>query len=73
MEKDDIKNQLENLNISAVAPPSGQQLKFAIINSRKRFFELKTENNGNSKSFPQTSSHSESLQSAFAKIDSMPD
>ena len=48
-------------------------IHLSIANGWKRFFELKTENNGNSKSFPQSGSHSKSIQSAFAKIDSMPD
>ncbi len=35
MEKDNIKTRLENLNIPEVPPPIQQQLKLAIINSKK--------------------------------------
>lgn len=48
-------------------------LMLSIANGWKGFFELKTERNGHSKGFRPPGGESESIQSAFAKIDSMPD
>lgn len=45
----------------------------SIANGWKGFFELKTESYGNSKGFREPSGADVSVQSAFTKIDSMPD
>lgn len=65
-------NELVNLSKGEEAAAK-RIILLSIANRWKRFFELKTEKNGNSKRFGQPGSESESIQSAFAKIDSMLD
>jgi len=65
-------NELVNLSKGDEAAAK-RIIDLSIANGWKGFFELKTEKNGNSKNFGQPGSESESIQSAFAKIDSMPD
>jgi hypothetical protein len=48
-------------------------IRASIANGWKGFFELKIENNGNSEAQRKSGSQSESVRSAFSKIDSMPD
>jgi hypothetical protein len=48
-------------------------IRASIANGWKGFFQLKTENHGSSESLRKPGGQGESIQSAFSKIDSMPD